>query len=110
MKIKNSNLLKLSASYNKIYGVKHLTNNLLQKKYGVNSKLPLEFINRKVYNNVDFILNKYANSTKLNQEQRNNIKFLKNIKNYKGFRHKNSLPVRGQRTRTNAKTVKKRYK
>ncbi len=29
------------------------------------------------------------------------------IKSYKGLRHKNSYPVRGQRTHTNAKTQKK---
>lgn len=36
-----------------------------------------------------------------------NVKYLKYIKNYKGFRHIYSLPVRGQRSRTNAKTRKK---
>jgi|HubBroStandDraft_3_1064219.scaffolds.fasta_scaffold438823_3 small subunit ribosomal protein S13 len=38
-----------------------------------------------------------------------NIKNLYKIECYKGFRHKDSLPTRGQRTRTNAST-KKRYK
>jgi small subunit ribosomal protein S13 len=38
-----------------------------------------------------------------------NIKNLYVIGSYKGLRHKDSLPVRGQRTRTNAST-KKRYK
>ena len=36
----------------------------------------------------------------------NNIKRLKDISSYRGLRHKNGLPVRGQRTRTNAKTRK----
>jgi hypothetical protein len=39
---------------------------------------------------------------------RENISFFITNKSLRGFRHKNSLPVRGQRTRTNAKTVKKR--
>ncbi len=34
----------------------------------------------------------------------NNIKRLKDIGTYRGLRHKNSLPSRGQRTRTNART------
>ena len=38
-----------------------------------------------------------------------NIKNLYDIGTYKGLRHKDSLPTRGQRTRTNAST-KKRYK
>ena len=36
----------------------------------------------------------------------NNIKRLKDINSYRGIRHKNGLPVHGQRTRTNAKTRK----
>jgi len=38
-----------------------------------------------------------------------NIKNLYKIESYKGLRHKDSLPTRGQRTRTNAST-KKKYK
>lgn len=33
-----------------------------------------------------------------------NIKRLKDIGSYRGLRHKNNLPSRGQRTRTNART------
>lgn len=33
-----------------------------------------------------------------------NIKRLKDINSYRGLRHKNALPSRGQRTRTNART------
>ncbi len=33
-----------------------------------------------------------------------NIKRLKDIGSYRGLRHKNSLPSRGQRTKTNART------
>jgi small subunit ribosomal protein S13 len=35
-----------------------------------------------------------------------NIKRLQEIGSYRGLRHKRSLPVRGQRTRTNARTRK----
>lgn len=38
----------------------------------------------------------------------NNIKRLKDVNAYRGLRHKNGLPVRGQRTRTNARTRKGR--
>jgi small subunit ribosomal protein S13 len=33
-----------------------------------------------------------------------NIKRLKDINSYRGVRHKNNLPSRGQRTKTNART------
>jgi len=36
----------------------------------------------------------------------NNIKRLKDIGSYRGLRHKSGLPVKGQRTRTNARTRK----
>jgi small subunit ribosomal protein S13 len=36
-----------------------------------------------------------------------NIKKLIEIESYKGFRHRDKLPCRGQRTRTNAKSVKR---
>ena len=37
-----------------------------------------------------------------------NIKRLKDIGSYRGLRHKNGLPARGQRTRTNARTKRGR--
>ena len=36
----------------------------------------------------------------------NNVKRIKDINSYRGLRHKVKLPVRGQRTRTNARTRK----
>jgi small subunit ribosomal protein S13 len=35
-----------------------------------------------------------------------NIARLRDIGSYRGFRHRRSLPVRGQRTKTNARTRK----
>ncbi len=42
----------------------------------------------------------------LKAEKSMNIKRLKDIKCYRGMRHIRKLPLRGQRTRTNARTVK----
>jgi len=39
-----------------------------------------------------------------------NIRRLQEIKSYRGLRHKKGLPVRGQRTRTNARTKKGKKK
>jgi small subunit ribosomal protein S13 len=44
----------------------------------------------------------------LKTEEQNNIQFLSELNSYKGSRHNLNLPVRGQRSRTNAKTAKKR--
>jgi small subunit ribosomal protein S13 len=42
----------------------------------------------------------------LRREIQQNIARLRDIQSYRGFRHRRGLPVRGQRTRTNARTRK----
>jgi len=42
----------------------------------------------------------------LRREVSQNIKRLKDMGNYRGLRHRRGLPVRGQRTHTNARTRK----
>jgi len=54
----------------------------------------------------NIIENRYVVEGRLRQQLRNNIKRLKEIKSYRGIRHERRLPVRGQRTRTNTRTVK----
>lgn len=46
----------------------------------------------------------YKTEGDLRVETTNNIKRLKNINSYRGLRHLRNLPVRGQRTKTNART------
>ncbi|WP_408955524.1 30S ribosomal protein S13 [Natroniella sp. ANB-PHB2] len=48
----------------------------------------------------------YLVEGELRREVRGNIKRLKDIGSYRGLRHKRGLPVRGQRTQTNARTRK----
>jgi len=48
----------------------------------------------------------YAVEGELRRERRADIKRLKDIGSYRGLRHRRGLPVRGQRTRTNARTRK----
>jgi len=42
----------------------------------------------------------------LRRQTQQNIQRLRDIQCYRGFRHRRGLPVRGQRTRTNARTRK----
>lgn len=42
----------------------------------------------------------------LTREVGTNVKRLKDIKSYRGMRHAKRLPARGQRTKTNARTLK----
>ncbi|PIS12324.1 30S ribosomal protein S13 [candidate division WWE3 bacterium CG09_land_8_20_14_0_10_47_33] len=50
----------------------------------------------------------YRLEGELTQEVALNIKRLRDIGSYRGIRHEKGLPVRGQRTRTNARTRKGR--
>jgi 30S ribosomal protein S13 len=51
-------------------------------------------------------LNKYSLEGDLRREVNMNIKTKMEIKSYQGIRHKKGLPVRGQNTRSNARTRK----
>jgi len=48
----------------------------------------------------------YKTEGDLRREVASNIKRLKDIKAYRGTRHAKHLPVRGQRTKTNSRTVR----
>ena len=48
----------------------------------------------------------YKTEGDLRREVSANIKRLKDIKCYRGLRHNKHLPVRGQRTKTNSRTVR----
>lgn len=52
----------------------------------------------------DFIDQNFKTEGNLRQEVLLNIKRLKEIGSYRGNRHSRSLPVRGQRTKTNSRT------
>ena len=56
----------------------------------------------------EIIDNDYTVEGDLQRLVTNNIKRLKDVNTYRGLRHKAGLPVRGQRTRTNARTRKGR--
>ncbi len=48
----------------------------------------------------------YKTEGDLRREIMSNIKRLKDVKCYRGIRHMKHLPVRGQRTKTNSRTVR----
>ena len=54
----------------------------------------------------EIIENEYKVEGALRQEIQVNIKRLMDLGTYKGLRHRRGLPVRGQRTHTNARTRK----
>jgi small subunit ribosomal protein S13 len=70
---------------------------------GLNKRLDCNFILQKhksIFRKLNY---KRLTNKKLYDNIKYNINFYKRIKSYKGMRHKNNYPVRGQRTHTNAK-------
>lgn len=57
-------------------------------------------------NSIRSIVEKILIEGNLKREIAANIKRLKDIKSYRGIRHMKRLPVRGQRTKTNSRTVR----
>jgi len=58
----------------------------------------------------DYIEANYQTEGDLRRERANDIKRLMDIGSYRGLRHRKGLPVRGQRTHTNARTRKGKRK
>ena len=54
----------------------------------------------------EFIEKNYKIEGELRQVIKQNINRLKDLKAYRGIRHMKRLPVRGQRTKTNSRTVR----
>ncbi len=54
----------------------------------------------------DFIENNVKVEGDLRREVATNIKHMKDVGTYRGLRHTRNLPVRGQRTKTNSRTVR----
>jgi len=57
-------------------------------------------------NTIRSIVEGFKIEADLKREVSGNIKRLKDIKSYRGSRHTKRLPARGQRTKTNARTLK----
>jgi len=54
----------------------------------------------------EIIDNNYKIEGDLRREIQSNVRRLKDINAYRGIRHARKLPVRGQRTKTNSRTVR----
>ncbi len=54
----------------------------------------------------DYIEKNFRVEGELKQERLTNIKLLRDIGAYRGIRHAKRLPVRGQRTKTNSRTIR----
>lgn len=95
-----------------IYGIGQQTSLNICKKLGFNLNLKVKDLNEEqVFDVLKLIesLNLITNN-ELKQLKSQTLKNLIDIKSYKGLRRVRGLPVRGQRTHTNAKSARKNRK
>ena len=90
-----------------IYGIgRHAAADIV-KKSGIDAALRVKDLNDADVNRLRQAIEKdYRVEGALRTEVAMNIKRLMDIGSYRGIRHRRGLPVRGQRTHTNARTKK----
>lgn len=90
-----------------IYGIGTTTSNKIVAEVGID---PMTRVHHLTDHDVarirDVIQTKYRVEGELRKETAMNIKRLIDLGAYRGLRHRRGLPVRGQRTHTNARTRK----
>lgn len=90
-----------------IYGIGRSLSNQILKQAEINPDLKAEKLSVEQVNKLKEIVEKgYKVEGELRREKMLNIKRLKDIGCYRGVRHIKGLPVRGQRTKTNTRTVR----
>ena len=90
-----------------IYGIGRSTSNELLAKAGVEPDRKVRDLTEdEVVQLRDLIDNSLTVEGDLRRERSQNIKRLQEIGSYRGLRHRRGLPVRGQNTKTNARTRK----
>jgi small subunit ribosomal protein S13 len=107
--IPDNKRLEISLTY--IFGIgRHLSNEII-KKLNLNPDARANTLTADDIARLNQIIqSEYMVEGDLRRQVQNNIKRLINIHSYRGLRHRLGLPVRGQRTRTNARTRKGRRK
>ncbi|MEF9917795.1 MAG: 30S ribosomal protein S13 [Eubacterium sp.] len=90
-----------------IYGIGRPTSNSILKELNINPDTRVKDLTEVEVNDLRNILDaKYTVEGDLRREVNLNIKRLIEIGSYRGVRHRKGLPVRGQKTKTNARTRK----
>lgn len=90
-----------------IYGIGKSTSQAILEKAGVNPDTRIRDLSEEEAGRIRKIIDSdYAVEGDLKREVSLNIKRLMEIGSYRGIRHRRGLPVRGQKTKTNARTRK----
>jgi len=94
-----------------LYGIGWTSSGKILDQLGINKHKRVKEINEDELKKITAVIEKnYKVEGDLREELNDNIKRLKEIGSYRGGRHLRGLPVRGQRTRSNARTKRGKRK
>ncbi len=103
--IPNDKQIQYSLTY--LYGVGLNVSREVCEKLGIEPTRPARDIQEEDLGRIAALLERdYTVEGPLRRQVAQNISRLREIKSYRGMRHRASLPVRGQRTKTNSRTRK----
>ena len=103
--IPNNKRIEIALTY--IYGIGRKSANDILAETGIDPDTRAkDLTDEDVAKLRDVIENQYTVEGDLRREVGLNIKRMQEINCYRGIRHRKGLPVRGQRTKTNARTRK----
>ena len=101
----NSKRVEIGLTY--IYGIGRKISNDILTKAKIDKNIRVTDLTDEQVNKIRTIIEKeYQVEGDLRSEISLNIKRLMDLGNYRGLRHRRHMPVRGQRTKTNARTRK----
>ncbi|HTJ79005.1 MAG TPA: 30S ribosomal protein S13 [Rariglobus sp.] len=99
---------KVAFALRYIYGIGPVRADLVLSETGISPDLRAQDLSEEQLNKILHVIteHKWVVEGDLRRELTGNLKRLQAINCYRGVRHRKSLPVRGQRTSTNARTRK----
>lgn len=98
---------RIEAALTYIYGIGFSRSRQILQATGVNPDTRVRDLTEEEANRLrDYIDSHFKVEGELRQQVQSDIKRLIEIGSYRGLRHRRGLPVRGQRTKTNARTCK----
>lgn len=106
--IPNEKRIDIALTY--IYGIGDKVAKDILKQAKVEPSIRTKNLSSEELKNIQAVIETLPTEGELRKIVRNNIETLKRIQAYRGLRHAMGLPVRGQRTRTNARTRKGKRK
>jgi small subunit ribosomal protein S13 len=98
---------RIVISLNYIYGIGSTLSKKILKQAGIDESVRTKNLTQEQEDLLRTIVEKdFKTEGDLRRDVMANIKRLKDIKCYRGIRHMKHLPARGQRTKTNSRTVR----